>query len=358
MRIIRIITIFAASVFLYPYNAAAKSDTEMAIELSKKLNELKMFDYSELVLDQELARNPVDADLLKIQKGMTYFVSNKADEANKIILSIQTSSKYYPDSRRVLGMEALKKQKFDMSITALEDYFKVYLATPPTTEEGKKEFIEAANYLIYAYKQTSKIKEAEKAATYLDKLSSGDDKNSDDRDTKIRQLQIKMDTIEEMIDKKQDGWKTIINNSFKPIQDLLWQTDAIAGLAYIEKARGLYFLDRTEDALKTLSDQSISNLINSREINDAYAEQNMAQISPAVYYSFWLGKIYLKKAAAATTDADKIALNTEAIQNFYKIIKEPKYEKFPRYDDALGGFSEAKDKLEALGKSPKIPESV
>ncbi|MFZ2657092.1 MAG: tetratricopeptide repeat protein [Victivallales bacterium] len=362
MRITRILAVFAllaASVLLFSYSASAKSDTEMAIALSKKLNELKMFDYSELVLDQELARNPADADMLKIQKGMTYFVSNKADNANKIISSITASSKYYPDSRRVLGIEALKKQKFDMSITALEDYFKVYLATPPTTEEGKKEFIEAANYLIYAYKQTSKVKEAEKAATYLDKLSAGgDDKNSDDRDTKIRQIQIKLDTVEEMIDKKQDGWKAYVNDSFKPIENLLWQMDAIAGLAYIEKARGLYFLDRIDEALKLLKDQNTANIINSKEINDAYAEQNMAQISPTVYYSFWLGKIYLKKAGAATTDPDKISLYTEAIQNFYKIIKEPKYEKFPRYDDALSGFSESKDKLEALGKSPKIPDAV
>ncbi|HCE46360.1 MAG TPA: hypothetical protein DET40_22675, partial [Lentisphaeria bacterium] len=60
MRITRVLAVFAllaASVLLFQYDASAKSDTEMAIALSKKLNELKMFDYSELVLDQELARN-------------------------------------------------------------------------------------------------------------------------------------------------------------------------------------------------------------------------------------------------------------------------------------------------------------
>ena len=358
MRIFRLLAVFAfleASFFLLPHQASAKSDTEIAVLLSSKLNENKMFDYSELVLNQEMAKNPADGDLLKIQLGMTKFASNKADEGNTIISSIPPSSKYYPNSRRILGVEAVRKQKFDMAATAFEDYFKVYLATPPKTDAGKKEFQEAVNYLIYSYKQLNKIPEAEKTVKYLDALDAGGKEGGtgDDRDTKLRQLQIKLDTVEEMIGKKKDGWQTTVNDSIKPIDDLVWNMDSIAALAYIEKARAYFFLGRNDDALKVLKDKNNDTLI--KAFDEAYREQSLEHMSPSVNQAYWLGKVLMAKAAQAP-DAEKIALYSEAIQNFYRLVT--KFEKFPKYDDALSGFSECKDKLEAAGKKITIPEHV
>ncbi|MFA6567751.1 MAG: tetratricopeptide repeat protein [Victivallales bacterium] len=357
MRIFRLLAVFAfleASFFLLPYQASAKSDTETAITLSNELNEHKMFDYSELALNQEMAKNPEDIDLLKIQLGVTKFASNKADEGNTIISSVQPSSKYYPNSRRVLGVEAVKKQKFDVAVKAFEDYFKIYLAAPPKTDVGKKEFTEAANYLIYAYKQLNKIPEAEKTVKYLDALESDKEAAAgDDRDTKLRQLQIKLDTVEEMIEKKRDGWQKTVNDSIKPIDDLVWKMDSIAALAYIEKARAYLFLGRIDDALKVLKDQNIDAML--KAFDEAYKEQSMEYISPSVYQSYWLGKTLTAKAEKAP-DAEKTALYAEAIQNFYRIVT--RFEKFPKYDDALSGFSECKEKLEAVGKKITIPENI
>lgn len=358
MRIFRLFAFLAflvASSFLHQYQAYAKSDTEVAILLSTKLNENKMFDYSELVLNREIAKNPTDVDLLKIQLGMTKFASNKADEGNTIISSIQPSSKYYPNSRRLLGVEAVKRQKFDIAATALEDYFKVFLAAPPKTAPGKKEFLDAVNYLIYSYKQLNKIPEAERAVKYLNALETGDKDGAagDDRDTKLRQLQIKLDTVEEMIEKKKDGWQKTVNDSIKPIDDLLWNMDSIAALAYIEKARAYFFLGRIDEAIAVLKDKNNDTLI--KAFDEAYREQAKDYISPSVYQSYWLGRALMAKAAQ-TPDSGKIALYSEAIQNFYRLVT--KFEKFPKYDDALSGFSECKDKLEAAGKKITIPEHV
>jgi TolA-binding protein len=355
MRIFRFLALFAfleASFFLLPFQASAKSDAEIAVMLSIKLNENKMFDYSELVLNQEITKSPADIDLLKVQLGMTKFASGKPDEGNTVISSIPASSKHYPNSRRILGIEATKKQKFDIASAAFEDYFKVYLTAPPKTDLGKKEFMEAANYLIFSYKQMGKIPEAEKAVKYLEALE-GDDKGGDDRDTKLRQLQIKLDTVEEMIEKKKDGWQKTVNDSIKPIDDLIWTMDSIAALAYIEKARAYFLLGRNDDALKLLKDQNVDALI--KAFDEAYKEQGMVYISPSVFQSYWLGRVLMAKAALAP-DAEKTALYSEAIQNFYRIIT--KFEKFPKYDDALGGFSECKDKLEAAGKKITIPENI
>lgn len=358
MRFFRLIALFAflvSSFFAFPYYASAKSETEIAILLSSKLNELKMFDYSELVLNQEIAKNPADIDLLKVQMGLTKFASGKADEGNTVISSIQSSSKYYPNSRRILGVEAVRKQKFDIAATAFEDYFKVYLATPPKTDAGKKEFQEAVNYLIYSYKQLNKIPEAEKAVKYLEALETGNKEGTqgDDRETKLRQLQIKIDTIEEMIEKKKDGWQKTANDSLKSIDDLLWNMDSIAALAYIEKARAYFFLGRLDEAMAVLKDKNNDSLI--KAFDEAHKEQSMEYISPSVYQTYWMGRILMAKAEKAP-EAEKTALYSESIQNFYKVVT--KFEKFPKYDDALSGFSECKDKLEAAGKKITIPEHV
>jgi tetratricopeptide (TPR) repeat protein len=355
MRSFKLFVIFAFPVALFsvfPYQVSAKSDTETAILLSSRLNENKMFDYSELVLNQEMAKNPADLDLLKIQLGLTKFASGKAEEGNNIISAIQNSSKQYQNSRRILGVEAVKKQKFEMAATAFEDYFKIHLAAPPKTELGKKEFAEAANYLIFAYKQLGKIREAENAVKYLAALEPGD-KEGDERETKLRQLQIKLDTVEEMIEKKKDGWQKTVNDSIKPMDDLVWNMDSIAALTYIEKARAYFFLGRIDDALKVLKDKNNDTLF--KAFDEAYREQSMEYISPSVFQAYWLGRVLAAKAAQAP-DSEKTALYSEAIQNFYRIIA--KSEKFPKYDDALSGFIACKDKLEAAGKKITIPEHI
>jgi hypothetical protein len=358
MRIFKFFAVFAflgAPFCLLPYQVSAKSETELTIMLSNKLNENKMFDYSELALNQEIAKNPSDVDLLKIQLGITKFASNKADDAVTIMSSIKPSSKYYPNSRRILGIEAVKKQKFDMAATALEDYFKIYLPAPPKTDAGKKEFQEAVNYLIYSYKQLNKIPEAEKTVKYFEALDAGGKEGAagDDRDIKLRQLQIKLDTVEEMIDKKKNGWQQTVNDSIKPIDDLLWNMDSIAALAYIEKARAFFFLGRNDDALKVLKDKNTDTLI--KAFDEAYREQSMESISPSVYQAYWMGRILMAKAAQAP-DAEKVALYSEAIKDFYGIIT--RFEKFPKYDDALSGFSECKERLEAAGKKITVPERI
>lgn len=352
-RLLAILAFFEALSFLTPCQVSAKSDAETAVMLSIRLNENKMFDYSELLLNQEILKNPTDTDLLKIQLGTTKFASGKPDEGNAILSSIQTSSKYYQDSRRTLGIEAVKKQKFDMAATAFEDYFKASLTNPPKTDARKKEFQEAANYLLHAYKKMNRIPEAEKAVRYLDTLdASGNGETAgDDRDTKLRQLQIKLDTVEEMIENKKGGWQKTVNDSIKPIDELVWNMDSITALAYIEKARAYFFLGRIDDALKLLKDKNNDTLIKS--FDNAYREQSMECVSPSVYQAFWLGKMLMAQAAQAS-DANKTALYSEAIQNFYRIVT--KFEKFPRYDDALDGFSECKEKLEAAGRKITIPE--
>jgi len=354
MRTTRSSAIFAfiaASVLFLQYQTSARSDTESAIMLSNKLNELKMFDYSEFALTQELAKNPADADLLKIQMAVTYFVSNKPDKANEIINSIPKTSEYYPNSRRVFGIEALKKGKNDMAVTALEEYFKIYLAKPPTTEVGKTEFREAAGYLVYAYKQMSKPSDAEKVLKYLDAIDK-DDGNEDEGDKFLRQLGVRLDGIEEMIDSNKEGWKDLANKTPSGLFDkLAWRDqDPIRALALVEKARCYLYLGRLDDAFNLLTNKNNNALLNA--FDEGYEKEGILHLSPSTYQNHWLGRIYIAKAEKAA-EADKTALYIQAIQRLYDVLKIKTSEKYPKNEDVINCFLTCKEELEKRGK--KVP---
>ncbi len=359
MRITRSSAIFAfvaASVLFIQYQTFARNDTEMAVMLSRKLNELKMFDYSEMAIREELDKNPADADLLKIQLAMTYAAQNKSDDANKIIAQIPSTSEYYPNSRMALGIELAKKGKNDMAAAALEEYFKVYLAKPPTTDSGKDEFRMAAGYLVYVYKQLNKPTEAEKVvAKYMPVLNPEAGKDNDQTDDFLMQVQVRLDGIAEMVDSNKEGWKDLCNKTLKEIDDkLMWLDQTpVRALGLCEKARAYLYLGRLDDAYKTLSDKNNSNLM--AAFDEGYAQEGQADLAPSVYQAYWLGKVCLAKAEKAA-EGDKVAIYSEAMQKFYKILM--KHEKFPKYDDSLTGFLICKEELEKRGKKPQIPKAL
>ena len=80
MRITRIIL---AVTLLTPLISFARTD--ITIKLSKKLNEMKIYDYSIYVLEQDIAEKPADIDLLRIQLAQTYSLKRMPEDAKKII---------------------------------------------------------------------------------------------------------------------------------------------------------------------------------------------------------------------------------------------------------------------------------
>ena len=359
MQKLKKLLIFAFTVSLFFPIASTtygKTDSEWAILLSEKLNELKFFDLSEDALKQEIKKNPEDVDLLNIQLAITKFASNKSDEANTIVSSILPKSPYYPNSRRVLGIEAWKKQKFDVAAAILEEYFKVSLAKPPTDEYGEKEYMEAVSYLVDAYKRLGKVEEASKALKYGE-IFNKDKSGGETRDTLLKRVTINMDIAEEMLAKKKEGADVLINNSFKMIDTIQsWDADNLTVLSYFEKARGLCALGRLDDALKEIQGKIREEVI--AAFDEEYKRQNSIYKAPSVCRLYWLGKIYNAKGRVATDDAEKYKLYSEGIKSLYAILKNKDYDQFPKWDDTLGAFLEAKDQLDKLGHPIVIPANM
>ncbi len=338
--------------------SADNPDVKTAIALSKKLNELKMFDYSLYLLEKTMQENPSEADVIKIQIGLTQFTNGKIDDGEKTINSIASSSPYYPDSRRVMGIEAIKRAKLDIGITALEGYFKVKLADPPKDEDGKNDFIEALNYLLYCYKEKGQATEAAKVVKYREALAEKDETTQSpfgDREGMLLSIQTKLDTAEKLKEDGKTGWQPLANDAFKPLEELLWAgIDSIAALSYVEKTRALYILERYSDALQILTGEKTAAIING--FDEGYKKERIESQAPSVLATFIEGRIYQAQAAKASSDEEKIKLNGKAVQKFYSILL--KHEKFPKYEEVISGFSDCREKLEKLGKKITIPEAV
>lgn len=336
---------------------SSSDDVNTAIALSKKLNSIKMFDYSVYLIEISIKTNPNEADKLKIQLGVTYFEQNKIDEGEKIINSITSSSKYYVDSRRAMGIEAIKRGKYELGITALEDYFKVKKASPPQDEEGKDEFMEAWQYLLAAYQAKKDVKKVEEVLKYKDiieKVEEQDKSPLSGREGKLVAIQLKLDTAEALKEEGKSGWQTIANDQLKPLDDLKWNVDSIFAIAEVEQARAYYILDRYDDALKKLTNPNTVQILSG--LDDAYKQMRNAANAPSVLAAFVEGLVYRAQAQKASSDEEKIKLYTKATQKFYSIILQ--HSSFVKIEKVIGVFSDCKEKLEKAGKTIKIPKKV
>jgi len=346
--------IFSAITFII---FSESNDVTTAISLSKKLNLLKMFDYSIYLIEKIIKENPGESDRLKIQLGLTYFAQGKIQEGEKIISSIPSSSNYYSDSRRVMGIESIKKGQYDIGITALEDYFKVKKANPPKDDNGKDEFMEAWQYLLAAYQAQKNVKKVDEVLKYKDVLEETTEKDTSplvNRDAKLVAIQLKLDTAELMKEEGKSGWQTIASDQLKPLDDLKWNVDSIFAFAEVEQARVYYILDRYDDALKKLTDPKILPIITG--MDEGYKQIGKPSEAPSVFATFVEGLVYRAQAQKASTDEEKIKLYTMALGKFYNIILH--HNAFPKIERVIGAFSDCKEKLEKLGKTVKIPKKV
>lgn len=352
---------FVLLVFLSVFfTVQGRDESDYTIELSKKLNEMQMFDYSEYLLQQEIAKNPPDVDLIKVQLAMTYFAMNKADMGEKIIASIPQTSKYYADSMRVVGIEAVKKGKNDIGIKNLEEYFAKIKSEMPTSKSGIDNFKEAIGYLSHVYKQSGN---AEKAAEVVGRMAwlkesagevkeTGGAQSADKREADLLSCQAKLDAIEHQVLAGKTGWETTADSCIKILKELMWINDSIAAFASIEIARAYFFLGRLDDAIKELEDPSRQY----SAFDDAFKEEKMLGNAPAPFALFWKAKAYIAKAQKASGNDDKIKSYSAAMKALYTIVD--KYDEFFRFQDTANLFLDTKEKLIQLGKTVKFPDSI
>ncbi len=342
---------FALALLPQKSSSAERSETDTICLLCDELNKMQMTDYSEYLLLQEIAKNTPDKDLLCIQLAKTYFIKNQADKADEIIGKIQPGSKFYADSRHVLGMEAAKKGKFELAAKAFEEYFKVYAANPPTTESGKKDFENAIAYSAHSYKQLGQPEKAAKIMELINKVREG---GMDENSKKLISIQAKLDAVEKQIGKGEKGWETIVNDTSKICDDLLYLQDSVGAFGFVEKARCLFFLGRHDDALKLIA--TPERVAFFRAFDEPYEQEKNISGSPGAARAFWAGKICIDKAEKAADDAGKIESYSQALQSFYEVVD--KYDQFPRFEEVKSGFMGALEKLKGFGKNVKIPKRI
>ncbi len=356
MRVFSRSILFFLSLFLLSSIISAQS--ERAVMLSNKLNNLKMFDYSVYLLEKKIAERPADLNRLKIQLADTYFYQNKVDEAIAILNAIPQSDPFYPISRMVLGMKLVERGKNQDAVEALEQYFAAKKSDPPETEHETQEFKNAIAYLQHAYTSLGDTENIKRVADYILILTGGKMEEGEGgafpggREGMVLKGRAVLDAAEQNKKTGKAGWETDVNATIKTLQEVLWGgQDYYTALAYVERARGLYLLGRYADALKEISETRRKNLI--KAFDDGFKEQGKFANAPSAHMYFWLGHIYLAMAGEKTAEEDQIKMNTRAVGSLFKVINE--YEGFYRMDDAIGAFNKCKKNLEALGKELDLP---
>jgi TolA-binding protein len=126
---------FMALLALCAIHFAASAQSEKDVLFAKKLNDLKMHEYSEYFLKKVIATSPADVDRLRIELADTYIKWNKSDKGEEIIGKLNSSSPYYGDGQYVIAMAAIQKNRTDLGLKSLEKYIKHCLAHKPDPKD-------------------------------------------------------------------------------------------------------------------------------------------------------------------------------------------------------------------------------
>lgn len=350
----------------------SSEETENTARLADILNSTySMYDWSETLLKREIAKNPEDVDLLKVQLASTYFKSNKEEEGNKIIAEVKAESKFYPDAQKALGLVMLGKGKIDEATKFLDAYRNFYLAkykdTLPTASEMKR-FEMDMGYLILIHRDqkpnvTKLIETMDNIVSLKNRIRAQQIKDADiNEDLEEAEspdesmLFTNMSVLDILERRKADGGtveKKDIEPVAKSLEKLYWSNAVVRDLAAMQNVRAHLLVGDLKTTKKIL-DQFKEN-IDVWETPDENGESpfsgaDMAQ-SPKAPYRHFLGVYCKLNAAAMTDDAAKKKELGRALNYLYACLKTN--EGYTRSQDVLIELLQVNDELEKMtGKKP------
>ncbi len=362
--------LFATALFAGAYATQAEESTTETVKFSEELNKLDLFDWSEEALNKEIAKNPSDVELLKIQLASTYYKSRKNAQGDQIINSIPTSSTYYPVAQRTLGMEALNNGRTDEAVKYLENYrsyvLKKYGSSIPSIEEIdqiEKDFAP----LVYIYrdinpnraKLTDVMKDVAKfrakfRKNQIDNTPPNQDPpdGPDPENTVLLMYQLILDICEK---EKMEG-KSIPTGEIQRIlkdgkddglENMIWRCNTyIRDLCAVQIARCYILMDDPNKALNTL--EQYKGNFDEWDIPDVETGELPVppEESPKAGYFYYKGlaNYFLGKKELEKKDIDKAKTYLgAALNNLLTCLRN--YKGYQYQENALNLFDDINEKI-------------
>ena len=166
-----------------------QAQTERDLRFSEKLNEIQLYDYSELFLRGLLAKNPADPGRIQVQLIDALLHQNKVDAAMDFYRKIPRNTENFQRANGVIGVYYFRRDpKRALShLMPMLDYC-------IRTKQDPKSWEQPATALFNLLKEQGMAKDSERLVTWLQSAQ-----NQDDRTKMYSQCILRMDTIENAI---------------------------------------------------------------------------------------------------------------------------------------------------------------
>ncbi len=335
----------------------AQSDTASTIALSNELNKLELYKLSSYLLDREIRNNPTDRDVLNVQKAEIYFSMKVEKEGLDILNKISVSSKAYAFSRLILGKYYWRKSEYKEVTTSLEKYFvKIKSNIPQPNEKFRiQEFNEAVVYLYEAYKKQNDTQSALKALGYLKWLAK-DAGGGTPEEKKIKGFQdiifnvgVKLDIAQQLRKEGKADWKKDVESVLPELEKILedeGDMTMMTILAINEKLKACVMLEKSEDVKKLL--ETHKDTIRSLDSN--FKKIGRFYEAPSAKMYLWVAEYNHALAQKEENKVKRIALNSQALKDFYRVYTTYGDKLCPHIPAAARGFNRVKKALEKDGK--------
>ena len=336
-------------------NLQAQTDVDSTVALSGKLNKLGMFELSFYLLDKEMKNQPQGRDKIKVQKAETFFAMRQEDKGMAILKGLSSSSPAYTFSRLVLGKHLWQARKNKDAAVQFEKYFSKIKSDLPKPNETFRltQFQEAIAYLQDCYKKLGDTKKAVATMEKLKWIQASDDSGKTPKQKKFEGIvfatQVKLDIAEQMKAEGKDTWKKDVEGVLAPLNTILdddGDPTLFTILAANEKLKACVLLEKfkdVEELIKSYKDMT-------RSLDKEFEKERALYEAPSAKMYLWIAEYNYALAQKEEDKAKRIALNTKAITDFYRIITTYDKKMCPYIPSAAKGFNKAKAALIKDGK--------
>ena len=163
-----------------------QAQTERDMRFSEKLNEIQLYDYSELFLRDLLAKNPANPGRIYVQLVESLLYQNKVDEAKNVYWKLPRESEEFQRANGVMGVYYFRRDP-----SKALAYLKLMMEYCIKTKQDPKSWEKPATALFNLLKEQGLAKESEQLVEWL--------QSSQDQDSRARlysQCVLRMDSIE------------------------------------------------------------------------------------------------------------------------------------------------------------------
>ncbi len=236
--------------FMLPTAARAVDEFSYDLRLLRALRQIEMYDYAALQAQKLFRRYPDQKDRVLFETARVFYAQGKRKEGDAAVAKIAKNSRWYVQSRLVVGEMSYRRRDLKAAAAAYAEFFKAVKQPDSRDDDEVEDFKRAVQIYSRVLQDQGKGSEAAKVMAYLERVKG--EGGASDRQLTFLKAQSMLAAEEAKLAEDKPVNTGGVQKALKDLSSLQFELDGVAAASFVERARGYVILgeNQTKTQLK------------------------------------------------------------------------------------------------------------